>query len=108
MKKDSIQCINRFAFCDSDPAGIGSLQTDEKWMSSHCRSAGRPLCSGRIESRYSGGHKNGCIKIRFRGGEPLKHRGIPMKYNAVSTFKLYCIDETNKMIFQLSSIGGDY
>lgn len=108
MKTDRIQWIKGFAFCDSAPAGIGSLQTDEKWMSSHCRSAGRPSGSGRIESRYIGGHKNGCIKIRFRGGEPLKHRGIPMKYNAVSTFKLYCIDEINKIISQLSSIGGDY
>jgi hypothetical protein len=36
------------------------------------------------------------------------HRGIPMKYNAVSTFKLYCIAEIDKTIFQLSSIGGDY
>jgi len=106
MKKDSSQCINRFAFCDS-ALGKGA-NADEELHRSHCRRAGRPICSGRTESRYSGGHKNGCIKIRFRGGEPLKHRGIPMKYNAVSTFKLYCIDEQNKIIFQLSSIGGDY
>jgi len=102
MKIDRIQWIKGFAFTfsDSATAGIGSLQADEKWMSSHYRSAGRPLWSGRIESRYNGGHKNGRIKMRFRGGEPLKHRGIPMKYNAVSTFKLYCIDETSK-IFKL-------
>jgi hypothetical protein len=87
------------SFCDS-PAGKGALQADENGID-YYQNAGRPSGSGRIENNNSGGHRDEEIKIRFRGGEPLKHRGIPMKYNAVSTFKLYCIDETSKIMFQL-------
>jgi len=70
MKTDRIQWINRFAFCDSAPAGIGSLQPEEELHRSHCRRAGRPLCSWRIESRHSGGYRNKEIKIRIGGQTP--------------------------------------
>jgi len=95
MKTDRIQWIKGFAFCDS-ALGQGP-GAEEGLHRRHCRSAGRPCSGENREIRICGGHKNGSIKIRFRGGEPLKHRGIPMKYNAVSTFKLYCIDETSKL-----------
>jgi len=70
MERDRNQCIKTFAFSDS-AAGKGALP-EEKRMRSYCSRAGRPTCSWRIESRLSGGYKNGCIKIRSRGGEPLE------------------------------------
>jgi hypothetical protein len=74
--KNTLQGIKNF--CDSAPAGIGSLLADEKWVSSHCRRVGGPFCSGRIESRYCGVHRDEEIKIRFRGGEPLNQKGLEM------------------------------
>jgi len=69
MKTDRIQWINRFAFCDS-ALGKGA-NADEELHRSHCRRAGRPICSGRIESRYCGGlNGNDEIKIRLGGQTP--------------------------------------
>jgi hypothetical protein len=107
MKTDRIQWIKGFAFTFSDSAtvGIGSLQADEKWMSSHYRSAGRPICSGRIESRYNGGHKrheNMKRNEETRGGEPLNQlREMIMNKITLLVNKVIGVDLVNKIVSQL-------
>jgi len=104
MKTDRIQWINRFA-CDSAPAGIGSLQAEEELHRSYCRSAGRPLCSGRIESRYSGGHKrheNMKRSEETRAAQALNQlREMIMNKITLLVNKFIGIDLINKIVSQL-------
>lgn len=109
MERNDYQGIKGFAFSDSAPAGIGSLLADEKWMSSYCSRAGRPICSGRIESRYIGGHKNEEIKL----GPAVEPAGagngvIRMDEIEFSALKLYGIDVDHKIVCQFSFDGGDF
>jgi hypothetical protein len=96
------------SFCDSAPAGIGSLQTDEKWMSSHCRRAGRPSAVERIESRCSGGHERyeNMREIRNPAVESCWELGDkPMRFIAFYIDKLYGIDIVNKINSMLCQEG---
>lgn len=104
MERDDIQTLKGFAFNDSAPAGIGSLPAEEKRMRSYCSRAGRPICSGRIESRYIGGHKNEEIKL----GPAVEPAGaesgvISMDGIVFSALKLYGIDVNHKIICQHST-----
>ncbi|MDD2754421.1 MAG: hypothetical protein PHS80_02720 [Methanothrix sp.] len=99
MKKDSIQCINRFA-CDS-ALGQGP-GADEGLHRSHCRSAGRPICSGRIESRYSGGlNGNRIMKIESmdQGWRAPGAERISIDLIVVPANKPYGIDSGHKIIY---------
>jgi len=100
------QEIKGFAFCDSAPAGIGSLQADEELHRSHCRSAGRPICIGENrEIRICGGHKrheNMKRNEETRGGEPLNQlREMIMNKITLLVNKVIGIDLTNKIVSQL-------
>lgn len=104
MKTDRIQWINRFA-CDSAPAGIGSLQAEEELHRSHCRSAGRPTCSGENrETKICGGHK-GCknmINEIFRAAQALNQlREMIMNKITLLVNKFIGIDLINKIVSQL-------
>jgi hypothetical protein len=98
MERDNSQCIKRFAFSDS-AAGKGALP-EEKWMRSCCRRAGRPTCSGRIESRHIGGQKKCEIMEEVKkssSGELLALEDKPMGYIAFYIDKLYGMDIVNKI-----------
>jgi hypothetical protein len=96
------QWIKRFAFCDSAQAGIGSLPADEELHRSHCRRVGGLICSGRIEDRNCGGHRDEEIKIRSQQWRAAGMEMFLMEKIALTTFKLYCIAEIDKTIFQFS------
>ncbi len=102
MKTDRIQWIKGFAFCDS-ALGQGP-DAEEELHRSHCRSAGRPICSGENrKSSNSGGHKNEKIKlvpaVELAGAESGV---ISMDGIVFSALKLYGIDVDHKIICQLS------
>lgn len=103
MERDSNQCIKGFAFSDSAPAGIGSLPAEEKWMRSYCSRAGRPICSGRIESSNIGGYRDEemklCPAVEPAGAE---NGVINMDEIEFSALKLYGIDVNHKIICQLN------
>lgn len=108
MERDNIQALKGFAFNDSAPAGTGSLPAEEKWMRSYCSRAGRPICSGRIENRYNGGHKDEEIKIR-PAVESCWHLGDkPMRFITFYIDKLYGMDTADKIFLQFTSAGGDF
>lgn len=69
-------------------------------MSSYCRRAGRPTCSGRIENRYNGSHERyeNMREIKNPAVESCWHLGDkPMRFIAFYIDKLYGMDLVNKI-----------
>lgn len=103
MKTDRIQWIKGFAFCES-ALGQGP-GAEEELHRSHCRSAGRPICSGENrEIKICGGHK-GCknmINEIFRAAQALNQlREMIMDKITLLVNKVMGIDLINKIVSQL-------